>query len=163
MNECLYCKERKPWDEFPRNKRMKSGHLNECKACRSTRMKAAYKENPERFKKHQRDWRQKNPELNAQRVRKSFLKRKYGITEADYLRMLEEQDGLCAICRTDKPRGRYEEHFHVDHDHETNVVRGLLCYRCNTAIGLLGDSVQVLESAVAYLSRQTIVRFDGDD
>lgn len=61
--------------------------------------------------------------------------RKFKITPADFDRMLEEQGGRCAICGTTEPRGRGR--FHVDHDHTSNVVRGLLCTACNTGLGLV--------------------------
>lgn len=75
-----------------------------------------------------------------------------GLTPADYTRMLAEQGGRCAICRTDRPwlrGGRWA----VDHDHSTEQVRGLLCHRCNTALGLVGDSRDVLAAMIEYLRR----------
>ncbi len=72
---------------------------------------------------------------------------RYGITEADFDRILEEQDGACAICRTlfedKKPC--------IDHDHETGEVRGLLCYSCNSGIGQLRDDPELLAKAIRYL------------
>ena len=56
----------------------------------------------------------------------------------DYKRILSEQGGRCAVCGTDKPGGHGS--FHVDHDHETSAVRGLLCGKCNMGLGLLGDN-----------------------
>lgn len=70
---------------------------------------------------------------------------KYNLTQDDYDRMLAEQQGCCAICRTEPPM------LVVDHDHVTGVVRGLLCRNCNLGIGLLRDDVDVLSSAVQYL------------
>lgn len=58
------------------------------------------------------------------------LRRRYGIGSADYERMYEAQDGRCAICRQSSA-----QRFHVDHDHASGRVRGLLCMRCNTALG----------------------------
>ena len=68
-----------------------------------------------------------------------------------YLQLLDKQKGCCAIC------GLHElEHngkLHVDHNHETGKVRGLLCTRCNTALGKFKESPTILESAVKYLER----------
>ncbi len=77
--------------------------------------------------------------------------RKYGITLADFDALLASQGGACAICKgqPNGPGGR----FHVDHCHESNKVRGLLCGRCNTAIGLLGDDPERIEKAAVYLRR----------
>lgn len=84
-------------------------------------------------------------------VRNDNLKAKFGITTEDYQRMLAAQDGVCAICHGTST-GRWE-HFHVDHDHDTGNVRGLLCHHCNTAIGLLRDSAEFAERAAFYLRK----------
>ena len=63
---------------------------------------------------------------------RSFLL-KYGITSKDYKTLFRRQRGACAICGTKKPRGRWNC-LHVDHDHRTGKVRGLLCFRCNTRL-----------------------------
>jgi hypothetical protein len=83
----------------------------------------------------------------------ALIKRKYGITLSDYDKMLEKQNGQCAICGTRKvPNcGR----FVVDHDHSSGKIRGLLCSNCNTGLGLLGDDPQTLESALTYLRKHT--------
>jgi len=78
------------------------------------------------------------------------LQRKYGITLSDYDELLRKQGG-CAICGVTEPGGRFNKHFHVDHDHQTGKIRGLLCYRCNTSIGAFGDSAELLRHAVKYL------------
>ena len=79
--------------------------------------------------------------------RSALLKVRYGITFADYDAMLMKQDGRCAICRK-PPKGRY---LHVDHDHETGAVRGLLCARCNTALGHINDDKNRLLGLIEYL------------
>jgi len=77
------------------------------------------------------------------------LKTKFGISIYEYNQILMEQEGRCAICKTDKPTGKGT--WHVDHCHTTKKVRGLLCSKCNHAIGLLGDDVSRLESAWRYI------------
>lgn len=76
------------------------------------------------------------------------LCKKYGITPADYARMLAEQHGGCAICRHCPDRT-----LHVDHCHATGKVRGLLCGRCNVALGMVGESSVRLRQAIDYLER----------
>lgn len=76
--------------------------------------------------------------------------RRYGITQADYDRMLALQGGRCAICATDDPG---KKSWCIDHDHDTEAVRGLLCSLCNTGIGNLRDDPDILKSAVSYLER----------
>jgi len=71
----------------------------------------------------------------------------YGLTAEDVSAMALAQGGACAICRspfTEKP-------FHVDHSHDSGVVRGLLCSNCNTALGLLGDDPDIANQAANYL------------
>lgn len=77
------------------------------------------------------------------------LQRTYGITLEDYDRMMEEQGGVCKICR--KPSTRPNRFpLNVDHCHKTGKVRGLLCIPCNRALGFI-DNVKWRRAAVAYL------------
>jgi len=80
------------------------------------------------------------------------IRRRFGITNADYQRILNSQDGRCAICKS--PSAKYTVRFHIDHDHASGRVRGLLCSDCNTGIGLFRDSIPLLSGAIAYLSKQ---------
>lgn len=80
---------------------------------------------------------------------------RFGITPSQYQEMLDAQDGVCAICErpersTDK-KGRIKA-LAVDHNHTTGAVRGLLCANCNKGIGNLGDDVDTLIAAAAYLA-----------
>jgi hypothetical protein len=81
------------------------------------------------------------------RKREYDLLRRYGITVAEYERMRDQQGGKCAICGR-RPRYR----LHVDHDHDSGEVRGLLCVPCNRAVGCLGDDPQRCLRAAEYLS-----------
>lgn len=112
-----------------------------CKACR---------------RDYQKRWR---AEVGYERLRRSYLlKNRYGMAEADYEAMLRGQGGGCAICGGTAPGGRGGV-FSVDHDHACcpgktscgRCIRGLLCSRCNTAIGSLGDDPNRLIAAAAYL------------
>jgi len=97
--------------------------------------------------KYAREYRKKNPLA----VKNNALKSAFGITIDDYFDMLEKQCGGCAICGTDKPgKGRFK-YFAVDHCHETNKIRGLLCNDCNTALGLFKDRLDLLDAAKQYL------------
>jgi len=81
--------------------------------------------------------------------RNAYLKRKYGITEADYDALLAAQGGVCALCGKKPGRVRLA----VDHDHVTGRVRGLLHARCNQALGPLEWSDTVLVRTVEYLNK----------
>lgn len=75
------------------------------------------------------------------------LRKKYGITIDQWLAMVEAAGGKCEICGSD------QEGLCVDHDHSTGLVRGVLCRRCNRAIGQLGDTAERLRQALVYLER----------
>ena len=83
--------------------------------------------------------------------RNNYFKRNYGITVEDYNSILIEQDYKCKICR----KKEYIEGkcLAVDHNHKTNKVRGLLCTKCNTAIGLFGEQVSILRKAIKHLEQ----------
>ena len=87
---------------------------------------------------------------NPEKKRIYALKYYYGITLAEYEVMLESQNYGCAICGSKNP-GVKKSIFSVDHDHKTKRVRGLLCGRCNSGIGLLYDSEEILLKAMLYL------------
>lgn len=72
----------------------------------------------------------------------------YGLSAEQHRQLLDEQDGVCAICRQSSRRA-----LCVDHCHATQRVRGLLCDKCNTALGLLDEDVGRMLAAVAYLDR----------
>lgn len=69
----------------------------------------------------------------------------YGLTEEEYVNMMDSQKGMCKIC------GKSLDNIAVDHSHTTGKVRGLLCNNCNFAIGLFEDNISFLESAIEYL------------
>jgi hypothetical protein len=81
-----------------------------------------------------------------QTARLNHVARTYGLTPDDYQRLLLHQDDRCAICRGSRT---YE--LHVDHDHATRLVRGLLCRRCNKLLRDVRDSRVVLGRAITYL------------
>jgi len=100
------------------------------------------KNNPQ----YKQEWRKKNPKKHKRHDIRSSLKRKYGITEDKYTRLFVSQGRVCAICR--KPD---TVRLSVDHDHNFNAVRGLLCRACNRGIGMLQDNPILLKSAESYL------------
>jgi hypothetical protein len=83
---------------------------------------------------------------------------KYGLTEADVQKLIGEQGGCCPICARQFDmkslgRGRADLFPHIDHDHQTGLVRGLLCNSCNVSIGRLRDCTVTLQRAISYLTR----------
>ena len=75
----------------------------------------------------------------------------YGITLVEYNKILTIQNGKCAICQTSEYGSKSDKYFYVDHCHDTGIVRGLLCAKCNSAIGYLNDDIGTVERALNYL------------
>lgn len=112
-----------------------------------------------------KQWRGRNPErvTEARKIyynatgreltRCSKLKNRYGVTSEEFDSMFEKQSGLCKICKKPETMVRKGEVLSlvVDHNHVTGYVRGLLCHRCNTAIGFLRESPEVIRKAASYL------------
>ncbi len=83
-------------------------------------------------------------------ARNRALLRNYGITLADYGAMLEAQGGRCLLCGKPHGEGRSGV-LHVDHDHDTGRVRGLLCTRCNRVIGMADEDPDLLTRMASYV------------
>ena len=146
MITCKKCELPKDESSFRIRKDSKNGYQYWCKECENNANKKRYKPKGRKIKK----------ELNKDEVKQNalsrMLKHRYGITYEQYVNMYNEQSGLCAIC--EKPRelgGR--SGLYVDHDHNTNEVRGLLCPGCNYAIGVFRDNTDLLNRAIQYLSK----------
>lgn len=108
---------------------------------------------------YQRQWRALNPDKckayyekrDKEEIREKAWFRRYGITRQDYNEMLEAQGDSCAICKTMDIGRKGHTHFHVDHDHSTGKIRGLLCDLCNRGLGYFKDDPYLLGKAVKYL------------
>lgn len=127
---CRGCKRTLPTEGFPRDATKASGHGSMCKDCKRDRAG------------------------DRREYFRTYHLAERGMTAETYDELLNAQDGVCAICREPETlvrRGRVER-LTVDHDHETDVVRGLLCHRCNTAVGLLRDDPDLLRAAILYLA-----------
>ena len=102
-------------------------------------------------------WLDKNPEERIIHARRWHLKNKFGITLEEFDVLFSKQDGKCAICglvnevKIDK-RGRSSRLLHIDHDHKTGNVRGLLCQKCNVGLGSFKDAPDLLSKAAGYLT-----------
>ena len=116
----------KSLDAFPRSG---SAHGTYCKPCHNTRTR----ETRQRLYGGGRHY---------------HLKRRYGISAAEVDAMIEEQGGLCLVCR-ERPAD------HVDHDQLTGAVRGVLCFSCNGGLGQFRDRVDIMANAIEYLERTT--------
>ena len=92
---------------------------------------------------------------NKQCFRNSHLKSNFGISLDQYNQKLEQQQGLCAVChKTETKANQFGiVALAVDHDHTTGKIRGLLCMKCNRALGMLGDSVETISNLLKYRSK----------
>lgn len=147
-----------------------ASHLEEA-ASRSKAYAIAHKEELQAYKK---TYRALNPEQEKARSRAHYranreqyalrakayrathrketknleLRRLYGITINDFESLWANQGQVCAICKT-KPNKRSP---FVDHDHSTGRVRGIVCYKCNTALGMIGDNLETAWAIIDYLA-----------
>lgn len=132
---CPKCEKDLPVGAFADNKTAKHGKSSYCKRCHSTLSSEAYKN------------KRSEPVFKLKRYA-SKIKRQYGVSLNDYATLLTAQNGQCAICcASSYPRA----HLDIDHNHDTKVIRGLLCRRCNNAIGLFRDNPKLATTAILYL------------
>lgn len=116
--------------------RMSIPHPWICKPCSTVRIQAWAAEHPDQWDRSRRA---------------SHLRRHYGITIEQFDTLLASQGGGCAICGSNvSDKGR---RFHVDHAHDSGRVRGILCGRCNRAMGQFNDDATLCENAAQYLRR----------
>ena len=128
---------------------------------RTNELRAKWKEeNLEEYKRQLQDRRLSQAKLkkensveyqeNLKKYRFNKVKKHYNLSAEEFQKKIDEQDGVCAICKKPNHTGW---NLCIDHDHETNEIRGLLCQNCNRAIGLLRDSSENLQRAVDYLKK----------
>ena len=127
---CRKCDQVLPHKEFHRCNARPDGLQTQCKACRKIldgkRRVSGY-------------WRAKG------------LKSNYGMSLQQYEALHQAQGGKCLICMTSDPGGQGDK-LHVDHNHETGKVRGLLCTNCNRGLGFFQDQIENLTNAIQYLT-----------
>ena len=172
---CGTCSETKSDLDFHKDANAPDGLNYSCKVCRSAvtaRYKLAHPDRvrvaaKKRYVIHRREEVARSSaynKANRGRVAAGRRARFFGVSVEDYNAMSAAQNHLCAICQ--KP----EDSVHasgtrktlaIDHDHETGAIRELLCGRCNKALGGLGDSVELVKRALAYLEKHQTAYIDG--
>lgn len=119
---------------------------HECRVCHRDAHRQSYHKNPKKHQIRRRETRLLNStEENLSRRNRRL--RKYGITPEKYDLLFQQQGGKCAICGSTSI-GR---HLSVDHDHKDGRVRGLLCIKCNTGLGMLNDDYDIVVAASEYI------------
>lgn len=134
MKRCSTCSEEKSLTAFYKDRRKPSGLTSQCKLCQYQSV---------------RKWRSGSENFR----RRSNLKTKYGMSPADYDKLVAAQDNRCAIC-LEAPKANMN--LCIDHDHASGLIRGLLCHGCNRGIGLLKDSATNLNRAASYVARRLV-------
>ncbi len=145
---CPRCDTEKPFEQFPKNRRTKTGTGSYCLPC-SAEIVRLRRQTPEGAQVH-RDASKRWREANVTRQADNNANWRYGLEHGGYAAMLAKQDGKCAICLTTEPGSRLAR-FHVDHCHSSEVIRGLLCERCNRGLGSFLDNPDLLIRAAAYV------------
>jgi len=144
---CTKCGEVKDLELFHPSKVNKDGRTSHCRDCRNSARREYGRNNKKELNKQRREWYVGNRDYELGKA-KHYNLRKYGITLSNYDEMLNKQHGVCRICG-EIPSGRFS--LSVDHNHETGKVRGLLCGKCNFAIGLMRDNPDLLRKSAQYL------------
>jgi hypothetical protein len=118
---------------------------------------ARYREkNKEKVYDVNKRWRAENPEAQTRHADLNNLRKKmrgHGASVEDYEMLVVKQNGACAICGSTDPKNKRAKRLYVDHCHASGLIRGLLCRPCNSVLGFVGDSVELLRSAIAYLEK----------
>jgi hypothetical protein len=182
FKRCPDCEQLLPQEAFRRNSRNADGLSAYCAACYRRRDAEAYRRRRAALGKtvtpridvpgHKRcaDCREVKPlgefdrarsqsggrncyckPCRRRRERDARFLREYGLTAESLQALVDAQDGQCAICRE-------RSAVHVDHDHLTGAVRGVLCFQCNAALGQFRDRPDILRTAIDYLERTTWTR-----
>jgi hypothetical protein len=148
--QCTKCCETKPITEFyPRNERP-IGRQSQCRRCMNLGNQRRLKTPEARAVRaaSMRKWRETNKAHVSNYHFALRLKKSYGISRQEYDAFLARQNNGCAIC--DQVHSETKR-LCVDHCHATGKVRGLLCNSCNLGLGKLGDTIEAIERAAAYL------------
>jgi len=178
MKKCKDCGNIKKLSEFYKNNYSADRLSYSCKECDLKKIKKYRDKNPDKIKKtnaesykkyrekrinEARIYAKNNPEVHKRAKAKLLLKdplyskrndlkRKYGLTLEEYTTMLNNQDNKCSICGNEFSKTGSKSSF-VDHNHETNQVRDILCHFCNTALGLMRENPEYIRNMIKYLNK----------
>lgn len=151
MKTCIKCSQAKEINEFYINtdRAGRKTSRSSCKDCSKKRNREYAIQNPEKVRESCNRWYKNNPDKAA--IKHSKIKeKKYGVTPAQFTEMMVSQNSKCSICKLEPNDGRS---LCIDHCHKTGQVRGLLCSKCNQALGLFKDDKFILQEAISYLTK----------
>jgi hypothetical protein len=136
---CTKCQESKLISLFGSDKRYLDGKRPHCNQCRAS---------DEKVRRHKSGFQRPPRRPGEGYAHPRWIRRKYGLSLEEYNEQLDAQGHVCAICHGINASGRK---LAVDHCHKTGAVRGLLCSKCNSALGYLNDDPQHVAAALEYL------------
>lgn len=151
---CGGCDDTKAVDEFHRDKAQRDGRATQCKTCVADRVAKWQERNPDRVRQTKR----RSHNSRKRKHKASQMRSLYGIDIEVYEEMFERQGGKCAICLQPETIVRDGEpmKLSVDHCHDTNEIRGLLCSNCNNGLGRFKDNPDLLRAAIVYLEMSRV-------
>ena len=144
MKKCTKCELSKDAMEFYKKE-------SRCKTCVNEIRRAKYNENPAKYIERVTKFRTENPE----KIRDTKLKQAYGVGIEYFDAKLKEQGGVCAGCGRDVKSVWKNKvvKMALDHCHSTGAPRGVLCIKCNRALGLLEENVQTMLNLIDYTNK----------
>lgn len=131
-----------------RNRAYRERHKDRLRESDREKSRRWYHNNIEKARLAQREHKRRTYATNKEKIRWAKIMSAYGLTKQQFEELLAKQGGTCAGCDTSEPGGRG---WQVDHCHGTGRVRGILCSKCNTGIGLANDDPEVLGRWIEYL------------
>lgn len=152
---CCACRVEKPIAEFGRHIYSPGGVSRRCAQCNREYSKSRYRADLEKNRAENTERQRRRRASAPQKVRAYRLKWWFDMELSQFEGMLASQNGLCAVCKrpeTNAFKGKVRD-LCVDHDHETGAIRGLLCTRCNRALGLLGDDPKIVWEMARYIDK----------
>lgn len=147
VKNCTSCRRILPVAKFGGNVVRPDGLSIYCKECLNQRNRDYRRKNRDRINGRNRKF--NDSDIGRGAHRRGKLKFKYGITLETHQQIYADQNGCCAICK----RPVTYSDIHTDHNHETGIVRGLLCRGCNIGLGGFEDNPISLKRAIEYLGR----------
>jgi hypothetical protein len=159
---CSRCKVEKPHEDFRRNSSAHDGLQAYCKTCQREKFLEWHQAHPGQAAAKSAEYRKKNPEKSRaatakwtknhpEAIKDHILRKRYNLTLEQWQEMFDAQQGKCLVCGIHQDSCSKE--LAVDHDHKTGKVRGLLCCRCNRAVGLMEDDPGLLRKAADHLEK----------
>jgi hypothetical protein len=122
------------------------GGISKDKNHRNELRRNRYAKNPEKYRSKAREY---GLTEKGRKVKKVYnLKYLYGISSDDLLILIVQQNNVCALCKQPFTSSKFT---HIDHDHKTHQIRGILCHKCNSGLGLFNHDKQKLLQAIDYL------------